>query len=640
MVGSARLGHFYRRRRNAVLRQIKKPLARYIYGLRDGWQVKAGLKFSLFLLMIKPSSIAASAHLHFLYVLNRHKELRNFAWQVATGDSRYRRNQMTLHFLLKSAWILKDKALLALVVDSLRMTKMSHNNVAFVAQRMSAHPLFGFAVQNLAAKTELDLTEKVNSDLVNPQEIKNDLEILELVERFEVNDRLLSVLQRMNDNAYAKRFLGKRAVSYQDWENGWILLAEAVQLDPSDQVSFTDLGEIAYYFDDAEAKIQSILSWREKSLGNGLGYDTIAGAANLLKSDFVEYLRLRDDQVSNKAAHQVYRHATSSSMGRRAKPFQKCNGTGFVIGRDGVSDELRWSYYYGSAASTFKQLSISCDPRLHTLFSRSLPTVDFYPVARNWGRLQVNDCEQSRSNVPNMELASRLDDRAYTASKNADEVMFIEDVPIRDWLARGLNGPPTEGEPKGSTLIPDPLRTDYWNDQLNLAAKDRLAIGLIWRSGLIDLRRQQHYLRLSDFMSLMDLPIDFYSIQHQVDPSEREEAQAMGIKFIDEIDFYNDFDEIAALTANLDLVIGISTLPYEMAAAVGTECWLCAISPLGRWMRLGGQDLRPGGMPDRLTRNGKVFCPDLEDGYLADRSRRVGSIMDQISHALRERLDR
>lgn len=590
--------------------------------------------------MLKPSSITASAHLHFLYVLNRHEELRNSAWQVATGDSRYRRNQVTLHFLLKSAWILKDEALLAFVVDTLRTTKMSHSNVVFIAQRMTAHPIFSYAVRNLAAKTELDLTQKTKSDLANPQEIRDGLNILETVERFEVNERLLSTLQRMKDNAYAKRFLGKRAVAHEDWRNGWMLLAEAVQLEPSNQVNYADLGEIAYYFDDAESKVQSILSWRERSIGNGLGYDTIAGAANLLKSDYVEYLRLRDDQVSNKAAHQVYRQATSSSMGRRTKPFEKCNRSGFIIGRDGVSDELRWSYYYGSAANMFKHLSISCDPRLYTLFSRSFATVEFYPVARNWGRLQVNGGEHSRPNVPNMELASRLDDTAYAASKNADEVMFIEDVPIRDWLARGLIGPPREGEPKGSTLLPDPSRADYWNDQLNLAAKGRLAVALIWRSGLIDLRRQRHYLRLSDFAGLMDLPIDFYSIQHQVDPFEREEAQAMGIKFIDEIDFYNDFDEIAALTANFDLVIGISTLPYEMAAAVGTECWLCAVSPLGRWMRLGGEDLRLGGMPDRLTRNGKVFCPDLEDGYLADRSLRVASIMDQISHELRKRLKR
>ena len=142
-------------------------------------------------------------------------------------------------------------------------------------------------------------------------------------------------------------------------------------------------------------------------------------------------------------------------------------------------------------------------------------------------------------------------------------------------------------------------------------------------------------MELADFEALSELPIQLYSLQHQLLNSEREQGRAMGLKFVDdEIDLYNDFEEIAALTASLDLVIGISTLPYELASAVGTECWLCAISPLGRWMRL-GQD---GKRNDRLTRNGKVYFPLTEDGYLSTREARVDSIIGQIQVSLKARM--
>ncbi len=628
------LGHEYRVRLNAVLRKIRAPLARYIYRLRDGWQVRVGVHLARAALIIKPSSIMASAQLHFLYVLNRHEALGKAAWKIAMGDQRYRRSQMTQHLLLKSAWILQDEALLEVVMDLLRTTTMTPNNVAFIAMRQSSHPMMYFGTVHLAAQAQDRLAGKNPRDPKDIDAYLANVQTLDLAECFDIPARLLRQLQQVRDASPVHRYLARRAVRFEDWEGAWTQFQLAREADPEEARTYVDLGDTALYFPDPLPRITTVLEQRAAAGVKPQGYDKLLGLKYLLEVDYVAYLRLRDAQVSNAAAHQVYGKASKLSMGDHATAYMQGNESAFVIGRDGVSDELRWAHYYAALNKAFGKVAISCDPRLHSLFRRSYPQITFYPVARNWGRSQTRENEVPRDQVPNMELAARLDNVAYAASKAADQVMFIEDVPLRDWVTRGLQGPPETGEPRGATLRPDLERTQYWGKRLATEAPDTLKIGLIWRSGLIDIDRQRHYMQLADFARLMALPVVFYAIQHQVSDDEREEAAAMGIRFVDEeIDFYDDFEEIAAFTAALDLVLGISTLPYEMAAAVGTECWLCAISPLGRWMRL-GQD---GQEHDRLTRNGRVFYPHTEDGYLADRTARVESMVAQIEVALAAR---
>lgn len=635
MTAISQLGNAYRIRRNALLRRIRAPLARYIYQLRGGWQAKIGVHLATIALWIKPSSIFASAQLHFLYVLNRHDALSEAAWAVMMGDRRYRRSQMTLHLVLKAAWVLQDEALLEIVVDQLRTTNMTPNNVIFVAMRQSAHPVLGFAALQMAHSAQAGLYGKDPFKPAHRQAIVNEVGLLDSTERFDVPPAILHMLEQMTEAAPVHRFLARRAVRYEDWHTAWAQFMQACDEDPMDQRNYVDLGDTALYFHDPLERIETVLAQRKAAGITPRGYDKVLGLKYLLEVNYGAYLRLRDVQVSNLAAHQEYGAAVSNSMGDRATAYTDTQDSTFVIGRDGVSDELRWAYYYARLPQVFAKVAISCDPRLQDLFSRSFPKITFYPVARNWGRAQTRENDIPRDKVPNMELAARLDNRAFAASKQADQVMFIEDVPLRDWITRDLQGPPGTGEPQGATLIPAPARATYWREKLGQEVPGQLKVGLIWRSGLVDLDRQRHYMQLADFVALMDLPVVFYAIQHQVTDDERAEATAMGIRFVDdEVDFYNDFEEVAAMTAALDLVIGISTLPYEMAAAVGTECWLCAISPLGRWMRLGQTTTTD----DRLTRNGRVFYPQTEDAYLAARTDRVDSIITQIQAALMQQL--
>lgn len=624
------LGHFVRR----SLAMVKKAAMRRVYRMRAGRQVEVMAALTGVLGPMTRSTRIAAIHLHFLYVLNRTEALSVRTRALARRIDPARPRQVVLHMVLKSAWLLQDEDVLAQVCAALVQSRPSPTNLAFVMLRRSGHPVMqetaqAFVAQARAALDDIDATDPGQAKVLLAQ-----LRTLDLAEEYDLPAPVRAAIEDMPRAPTAQRFLARRAVHNEDWGEAWDRFDRLRQLTPQDAGVYADLGDTALYFSDPLRRITALLADRRAAGAEVMGYDRLGGLYHVLRTDYRAYLLARDAQVSNQVARTHYGSAAARSMGQGATGFVPTSETAFVIGRDGVSDELRWSYYYPRLVSTFSRAGLSCDPRLERLFRRSFPALDIYPVARNWGRAQTRAHDIPRDAVPNLELATRLDNRAYAASMKADQVMFIEDVPVRDWISRGLDGPPAEGEPPGATLAPDPDRAAYWASRLDDMAGGRLKLGLIWRSGLIDIQRRRHYMELPDFAPLLGPGICAVSIQHQVNDMELEQGNALGVNFLhDEVDLYNDFDEIAALTKGLDLVIGISTLPYEMAAAVGTECWLCAISPLGRWLRLG----ETGQRHDRLTRNGQVVFPRTQEGYLAPRAARVQSIIEQMQAMLRDR---
>jgi hypothetical protein len=116
------------------------------------------------------------------------------------------------------------------------------------------------------------------------------------------------------------------------------------------------------------------------------------------------------------------------------------------------------------------------------------------------------------------------------------------------------------------------------------------------------------YLRIDEIEELFAIEdIEFVSLQHNATAHELEVLKSHGV-VIPDIDLFNDFDGIAQLAGSLDRVVGISTLPTELAAAVGTPVWLLGFSPENLFLRtLGGQRSK-----DVLTANSELIAPRIE----------------------------
>jgi hypothetical protein len=85
----------------------------------------------------------------------------------------------------------------------------------------------------------------------------------------------------------------------------------------------------------------------------------------------------------------------------------------------------------------------------------------------------------------------------------------------------------------------------------------------------------------------------FVCLQHDATDEEREFLNAHAknpVRYIDEFDARDDFEELAALVAALDLVTGIGTTVVNLAAGVGTRTIMMQPSHFSTWLseRSGG----------------------------------------------------
>ena len=128
-----------------------------------------------------------------------------------------------------------------------------------------------------------------------------------------------------------------------------------------------------------------------------------------------------------------------------------------------------------------------------------------------------------------------------------------------------------------SYLKPDPKRVLFW--------KNRLAelgpgphVGISWKSPVITPERSPNYTSIDDWapifakrsLSLINLQCGDY--EQDIDVANNNFGTM--IHDFDDLDLYNDLDDVAALSQALDLAISVSTAVSAITAGVGTATWL------------------------------------------------------------------
>lgn len=278
-----------------------------------------------------------------------------------------------------------------------------------------------------------------------------------------------------------------------------------------------------------------------------------------------------------------------------------------ILADDGISDEIRWASVYAELPKNCDIL-ITCEPRLQSLFERSFPKLEFTPVMRRWPDLP-REAPPNRTEIDNVDFGRIITDELFHDIPNYDRLMFQQDLIAANWEQQPNKNPSINGPGHGSFLKPDPALLASWKKKLGQQAKqskNRLKVGLNWRSGLVNARRQKQYLFLFELLDILQIEnIDFYALQHGMSDAECDLCEEYGIILLDGVDWHDDFETIAAVCACLDLVVGISSSSFEIAAAVGTPCWLPGISPESVGLRLGDSPLDI----DRLSWNTRVIRP-------------------------------
>jgi tetratricopeptide (TPR) repeat protein len=148
-------------------------------------------------------------------------------------------------------------------------------------------------------------------------------------------------------------------------------------------------------------------------------------------------------------------------------------------------------------------------------------------------------------------------------------------------------------------LKADPEKVAYWREQL-AALGPGLKVGIGWQGGVHSTRQDLRSLHPSEFAPMFGLPVHFVSLQYD----ETAPLNVLDVKRDFGIDIHhwpqavaardpatgkeNDLDNLAALTAGLDLVITVPQTAYHLAGALGVETW-CLTQSEPDW-RLGAGD--------------------------------------------------
>jgi Flp pilus assembly protein TadD len=138
-------------------------------------------------------------------------------------------------------------------------------------------------------------------------------------------------------------------------------------------------------------------------------------------------------------------------------------------------------------------------------------------------------------------------------------------------------------------LYPDRAAAEHWGKRLAQATGGRdLCVGLVWagasRPDMPDAfaMNQRRSLTLAHFAPLADVPgVRFVSLQMDAP----EEPVPPGMAMLDPMASMRDFDDTAALVANLDLVIAADTAVAHLAGALGRPVWvLSRYDACWRWL--------------------------------------------------------
>lgn len=222
-----------------------------------------------------------------------------------------------------------------------------------------------------------------------------------------------------------------------------------------------------------------------------------------------------------------------------------------VWSEQGVGDEILFASCFEALKGRDGPVTIECDRRLTSLFARSFP----------WAAI-----------------------RAETVDRFGTETVFPPDCDLQA-AAGGLPAlcrtSLTAFPQRSAYLAADPARVAQWRDRV-AALGDGLKIGLGWRSQVMTAQRQGAYTALDDWLPLFDLPgVSVVNLQYGDCAAELAALERRGrrLRQWDDLNLKDDFEGVAALMSNLDLVISPAMAVGELAGALGVPVW-----------RLGGKD--------------------------------------------------
>ena len=206
----------------------------------------------------------------------------------------------------------------------------------------------------------------------------------------------------------------------------------------------------------------------------------------------------------------------------------------------GIGDTMNWSSCLPFVTSLSKQCIVECQEKLIPLLKRSFPNVEFITEDRR--------------------LDSERDDFDLHLPMGSLYKHFIDKI--------------MQNAQPDAFLVPDPERVKFWRKRLKSVGKSPY-IGISWKSSVLSPSRLEHYPSISEWSPVLRVPdITFINLQYTDyanDIAKVQDEFGVTVHNFEDIDQYNNIDDVAALSAALDMVVSTKITPPFISSAVGTS---------------------------------------------------------------------
>lgn len=212
--------------------------------------------------------------------------------------------------------------------------------------------------------------------------------------------------------------------------------------------------------------------------------------------------------------------------------------TALVWHEQGVGDTINWSYYLPMLEREAKRCILICQEKLVPLFTRSFPKVQVFSEKSD---IKAEDFDVQ---VP---MGSLMKHFFHNKERHICSKPFLK---------------------------PNPDRVLHWKERLKTLG-DGPYIGLSWKSSKKSSSRKKNYASIDEWAPLLKSSgLTFINLQYSEASGDLQTIESLfgtQVHSFDDIDHYDDIDDVAALCAALDCVVSTKiTVPF-ISASVGTN---------------------------------------------------------------------
>lgn len=239
-----------------------------------------------------------------------------------------------------------------------------------------------------------------------------------------------------------------------------------------------------------------------------------------------------------------------------------------LTAEQGLGDEIMFANMLPDIVEQFGSdglLTLAVERRLVPLFQRTFPDVEVMPhrTVSYQGRVWRT--------VPEVTDWNRFD---YWAA-------------LGDFLPR-LRGSIEAFPKREAFLTPDPARVTHWKAELDKLGSGP-KVGILWKSLVLSAERARQFSPFHLWEPILKTPgAVFVNLQYGDCADEIAFAKKeLGVEIWQpgEINLKDDLDDVAALCAAVDLVVGFSNATINLAGAVGAPIFM--LTGASSWTRLG-----------------------------------------------------